>query len=978
MLKSSISISSKRTSLANSKGHMLLEKYKFYIVAIGASAGGLEAMKTLFDSLPSDTGMVFVIIQHLDPTHKSLLTELIARHTKMPVSEITNGVRVQPNSVYVIPANKDLQINNYKLILSDPSLNRGKHRPIDFFMGSLAKKIGSKAIAVILSGTGADGTKGLSEIKLMGGLAIVQDPNTAHFSGMPENVIKSGMADYILSPDKIPNILVSKKEKNVEQKKTQTLPFEISDQQQQQILHIIKRITGQDFSNYKPNTITRRLNKRIVFSKMDTVDAYIQWLQSDDNEVIDLYHDFLIGVTTFFRDAQIFLYFEKEVLPLLVKKCSTKKSIRIWICGCSTGEEAYSYAILFKEFLLKQKLNIKVEIFASDLNKASIAFARKGKYSTEITQSISATRLQSFFEKHGNYYHIKKDIRDMIIFANHNVINDPPFSKIDFISCRNLLIYLDADLQKRIIQKFCYSLNNDAVLILGPSESLGIAGNQFFPLEEKFRIFRKKNTLSNNINSGFDLNYIKHLQESLQTEITPQKMKKLEVSSVIDKNLIQQNVLPSVIIDKFNEIRYFAGNTNLYLETPSGIAKFDILAMIKKGLKPALESAIIKARKKNEAVTTKSLQFLFADDFKTTKIKVKPLFTKEYELGTLLIVFEEVEKKNKVQVNQKDDLNGKEKQKRALLEKELKITSQHLQIAINELEISREDFNCSTEELQSSNEELETSREELQAVNEELITVNSELTGKIESLSESNNDLSNLLKCIEIATLYLNKELLIKRFTPAATKIFNLIATDIDRPIQQLSINLNYPLLFDDVKLVLKTLVEKTIEVNDKNDAWYLMRIIPYRTSENNIEGVLLTLVDISIQKQEQLNLIQTNEHLTLIMENLPVIPFTAVIKPALSISFIGKTAEKLTGFSAGYFTNKFSFWLNRIHPKDKKQVLGSFESVTSKINVNLSFRWKCADDQFNLFVLILKYVAALEGRPAYIIGVWQEAYPIA
>lgn len=948
----------------------------FFIVGIGASAGGLEALKLFLDYTTADSGMAFIIVQHLDPTHKSLLSELLASHTKMKVAEVKDGVEVKPNCVYIIPPNKDLRIFNRKLELYKPNETRATRRTIDSFFHSLAADLKEYAIGVILSGTGTEGTFGLREIKAEGGMTIVQDPATAQFAGMPESAIASKNADYILAPEKIPNQLIDYVTKRKIGTVDLTVPLEI---QLNKIFQIIRNQTGYDFSNYKTNTIVRRIAKRTSLNNINSVEEYIYFLQKNPDEVVKLYKDFLIGVTSFFRDNDVFKVLENKAIPTLLKNCIDKQELRVWVCGCSTGEEAYSLAILFREALRKNLQYIKVMIFASDIDKDAIEFARIGNYSENISSNISPERLSQFFIKNENGFQLKKEIREMVVFAHHNVIKDPPFSKMDLITCRNLLIYINSDLQKKIIPLFHYSLNNDGILMLGTSESIGEYGDLFSVFDDNVKIFKKKNINTRKTNHIYELPTIERISNSIGLVQTPVLQKRLNVSGITEKILLDQYAPPSVIIDKNNDAIYFSGNTGLYLEPPTGSARFNILDMAKKGLKSVLEDAIKRARKTNTEVEEIGIDVMVNNFFKTINLRVKPLFSKDYDLGTYMIVFEPDESSKKL-TEQKNAKDKKRKLNTDELEKELKITREHLQTAIKELETSNEDlqstneeYQSSNEELQSTNEELETSREELQSVNEELITVNSELTNKIDQLSSANNDLNNLLRSIEVATLFLDRDLKIKRFTPAATKIFNIIPSDIDRPLTQLSTNLHYKDLADDIKYALKTLAVKTIEVNATDGTWYNMRIIPYRTSENVIEGVLVTLVDISPQKNVEQKLKKTNEHLNLIMQNLPAIPYTCTAEPDFNIDFVGKSCENVTGFLPEQFIEKIAFFTNRIHPKDKKKMMDSFTQIYKKRSLYLPFRWKCSDGKYKRFINYIRYAAKENGRSSYIVGVWQE-----
>ncbi len=951
----------------------------FFIVGMGASAGGLEAFISFFDQMAPDTGLSFVVVQHLDPDHQSMLSEIIARHTKMTVTEIQDGTRVVPNVVYIIPPNKILKIFHQTLELSPLLKDRTHSKPIDTFFKSLAIDLKSRAIGIVLSGTGSEGAAGLQDIIAEGGLAIVQDPTTAQFSGMPENAIEAKVADYVLSPEAMPKKLLE-----YTTKRSQNIVFitshldTLTENQLKKICLIIRDQTGYDFLHYKSNTVVRRVNKRVTLHQLNSYDAYIDLLEKDPEEVVKLYREFLIGVTSFFRDKEVFNCIENNVIPYLLNKCVEKQEVRIWVCACSTGEEAYSIAILFKEALEKNKQHIKVVIFASDLDENAIEFARNGLYPDSIWADITPERVSRFFLKKEHKYQIKKEIREMVVFAHHNVIKDPPFSKMDLITCRNLLIYLDSELQKKIIPTFHFRLNDDGILILGTSESIGDYGDLFSVFEENQKIFKKNNNIYRKESLFYQLPPIERQAGSNELPQNFTSRKKPDFSNTSDKILLDQYAPPSVIIDKNNDAIYFSGNTGLFLEPPSGVPRFNILDMAKKGLGVYLGNALKKARKNNFETRITGIEILVNDQFHCLDLIVKPLNSKEYELGTLMVIFEPIKKVvskgSKVASNTLPS-------KRAMheVERELKITREHLQTAIHELEISNEDrmtafeeHQLSNEELQSTVEELETSREELQSVNEEMITVNNELTYKIEQLSQANNDLNNLLRSIEVVTLYLDPELKIKRFTGAASKIFNLIPSDIDRPITQLSSNLVYNTLADDVKFALKTLSVKSIEVNTTDGKWYNMRIIPYRTAENIIEGVLVTLVDINEQKTIEKKAEKISTHLNLMADNFPAIPYSCTLKPTLNIDFVGENCEKVTGFLPEQFMGNTDFWFSRVHPGDRKKMLDALHNSSKKGVTKHKFRLHCADGHYKNFVNTFRFTAADSDKPDYILGLWQ------
>ncbi len=974
--KSNLDLPKPRKSIINRK------KEAFVIVGIGASAGGLEALKLFFDNTSPNSGIAFVIVQHLDPTHKSLLTELLSSHTKMKVTEIMDGIIVKPNNVYIIPPNKDLNIFHGTLELIEPKEQRHVRHSIDTFFHSLAKDQKEKAIAIILSGTGSEGTLGLKEIKAAGGITIVQDPKTAEFGGMPQSAIAANAADYILAPEKMPEQLLNYlKIKDLSDLGIGQISVVPLDNQLKKIFLSIRNQTGYDFSSYKTNTIVRRIAKRTALNQINNIDDYISFIQNNPIEIEKLYKDFLIGVTSFFRDTEVFENLYHKTIPELIERCKDKQEIRVWVCGCSTGEEAYSLAILFKEALERNKEYIKVMIFASDIDKDAIEIARSGTYFESALAGVSQNRLSRFFVRKENRFQLKKEIREMVVFAHHNVIKDPPFSKMDMISCRNVMIYMNSELQKKIIPIFIYSLNNDGILLLGTSESNGEYAKYLITVDSKNKIYRKKqNDITRKPKTEYEISYIQNQVNTPAYTITTEGKKKLNVSSITEKILLSQYAPPSVIIDKNNDALYFSGSTGQFLEPAQGEASLNILEMAKKGLKSDLDALIKKARNSKTEVETKGIEVKVDDHFQTINLIIKPVFGKEIDLGALMIIFESANQSKKTLSEDSKLLSSHKKFKVSDLEKELRITREHLQTAINELELSNEDlqttneeFQSSNEELQSTNEELETSREELQSVNEELITVNTELSSKIEQLSQVNDDLSNLLSSIEVATIFLDRELKIKRFTPTATKIFNLIPSDIDRPVTHLSSNIVYKALVDDVKNALKTLAVKSADVQANDGTWYHMRILPYRTTENIIEGVLVTFVDITEQKKTEEKLKKTNEHLNLIMENLPAVPFTSTALPEIIFSFVGKSSEKVTGFLPEQFVNNPTFWMDRIHPGDKKKILSAFSNISKKPSVDLPYRWKCADGKYKHFINFLRFAEVDNDGVPYIVGVWQE-----
>ncbi len=839
----------------------------FLIVGIGASAGGLEAFKTFFSELPDAPGMAFVIVQHLDPTHKSLMVDLLKKYTKIQISEVKDHTEVLKDHVYIIPPNKDMAIFNGILHLLEPSLPRGFRKPIDFFQRSLANDQGVRAVGIILSGTGTEGTMGLKDIKGHGGLTIVQDPENAQYDGMPRSAINAGVQDFILPIKEIPKLLIKYSEnRNL---KPLEKPVEIikTKDQLEKIFILIRNETGCNFGDYKDSTVIRRVEKRMAINQIAKLEDYIKYLQKNTEETIKLFNELLIGVTSFFRDKEPFEILKKEIIPEIIEKKSGGDTIRIWIPGCSTGEEAYSTAIIFDEVISKQNKNIKLQIFASDIDEKAIAIARLGVYPETIVTDVGKDRLHSYFHVEGQSYRIKKEIRDQIVFAEHNLMKDPPFSKLDMISCRNLLIYLNIEAQKKVFSIFHYALINEGVLFLGSSESLGEYADAFEVIDRKNKFFKRKNLPSDKMPQlGFNF------QDQLPTIKTASVpiLKKVQQDNlaIITERLLLSNYAPAcAIIDNKGDAVYFSGNTGKYLQPSPGEASLNIVDMARDGLKTKLRNIILKARKSQKIEVSANIKVKTDGYYQTIKLTSRPLSQSLNDNGYLMIIFEDIDTITENSANYKKEEIENVSEVNALQQeldttKEfLRSTIEQLEVANEELKSSNEELQSSNEELQSTNEELETSKEELQSVNEEIVTVNTELQGKIDELAQSYDDMNNLLASIEIGTIFLDDKLTIKRFTPSMSKIINLIQNDIGRPVEHLSSNLDYDTLVADVKNVLEKLTPFTTSVKSHDGVWYQMQIMPYRTAQNVIEGVVITFVDITKEKilADELNKIKEN-----------------------------------------------------------------------------------------------------------------------
>ncbi len=826
------------------------------IVGIGASAGGLEALEALFSHMPPETHMAFVIIQHLSPKHKSIMADLLLKHTKMKVLVVEDGMRIQPNCVYLNPPDKNVFIMDRKLHLTKPAPTHGINLPIDNFFRNLSEELSEKAICIILSGTATDGTMGIKAVKGKGGMAMVQDPATAKYDGMPNSAIATGLVDFILPVEKIPSELIKYVQHpyidSTSRAETTAQKFKSHFAR---ILALIRSDTGHDFSGYKKTTLHRRIERRMAVHQINRIEDYTSYLHKTPAEVEILFKDLLIGVTSFFRDSKAFEVLKKKMLPELIKNKSPVTPIRIWVAGCATGEEAYSMAILMAEIMAKQKKHIDVQIFASDLDAEALDFARTAVYPASIAADVSAKRLDRFFIKEDTIYKVKKQIREKVVFAAQNLIKDPPFSRLDLVSCRNLLIYMEPDLQKKILPIFHYTLKPNGILFLGTSETVGEFGHLFEPLDSKYKIFKHKDYAVNRVHTYPIMPFYDALQKPPSAD-AKQGPAVADIHSLAERIVIDNYAPPCVLINERYEIFHFMGQTDKYLAAPTGKASFNILKMAREGLQYKLSTALHKAVKQKKTITLKGLKIKYESTSRTVDLEVRPLTEAGASKGFMLVMFndktppEAVQNKNAARGDIVDPYVLSLEQELQTTKEYLQTTNEKLETSNEELKSTNEELQSVNEELQSTNEELETSKEELQSTNEELVTVNAELQKKVEALSHANNDMNNLLTSTEIGTLFLDTTLCIKRFTPTVTQIFNLIQTDIGRPMSDIKSNIVDEHLGERARKVLDTLVREEIEIQDKTGNWYSMRIMPYRTVENVIDGVVVTFLDINHIKE--------------------------------------------------------------------------------------------------------------------------------
>jgi len=831
----------------------------FYIVGMGASAGGLEAFEKFFRNTPGDSGMAFVLVSHLDPTHISILAELVQRCTKMEVIQVQDGMRVQPNSVYVIPPNRDMAILHGTLQLIELKGHSGLRLPIDYFLHSLAEDQGERAICIILSGTGSDGTLGVRAIKSEMGMVMVQDPSSAKYNNMPSSVIETDLMDYVLPPQKMPKQLLRYiKHATLRVIPRITLIKDKIPDTMQKIFILLRAHTGHDFSLYKKNMIFRRIERRMNVHQIDNATNYVHYLQENPDEVERLFKELLIGVTSFFRDPEAFEALRQKVLPQLLKDKPVGYSLRVWVPGCSSGEEVYSTAIILRECMDELERNFSVQIFGTDISDDAIDTARAGIYPASISAAMKPDRLRRFFTKEGNAYRIKRDIREMVMFATQDIIKHPPFTKLDLICCRNLLIYLGTELQKMLIPLFHYILKPDGILLLGTSETIGEFVDLFSVLDKKWKVYKRKETVSFG-QEMLEFPTMPLTGESTEIQVTGglKKTREISILKLVQTILLESYAPPCVIINQKADIIYIHGRTGKYLEPAPGEASLNILEMAREGLRRQLASAIDKAISQEKDVTHEGLPIRNNGGFQIINVTVKPFRAPEAMRGLMMVVFEDVVSPEQAESGKKSRASKKIVDKSVEeLDRELQYTKENLQTTIEELETSNEELKSTNEELQStneelqsSNEELSTSKEELQSLNEELVTVNSELQEKIDDVTEAKNDMNNLMEATEIATIFLDKDMCIKGFTSYADKIINLIQSDVGRPIRHIASNLKYEKLGEDAKEVFKTIIHRQTEVQTKDGHWHLMRIMPYRTIDNVIDGVVITFSDIHEQK---------------------------------------------------------------------------------------------------------------------------------
>jgi len=913
------------------------------VVAIGASAGGLEAFQELFRHMPADTGYAFVLIQHLSPRHETLIPELLSSLTPMPVRQVVEETVIQPNHLYVMAPDATLTIDDCVLYVTRTSRMRGRRAPVDRFFRSLAEDQEDEAVAIVLSGTGTDGALGLKAVKERGGLTLVQPPELAHYDSMPRSALLTGAVDHVVPVEQMPGKLAEHlaRLRAGQGGDPERLREEVSAYLGK-ICAVLRRETGHDFRRYKQSTLVRRVRRRMNEMRSASVYDYVELLSKDPKEVEQLFRDLLIKVTHFFRDPEAFDLLAAKVIPQLFEGKDADGFVRVWVPGCATGEEIYSLAILLREHMVRLAAPPRVQLFATDIDPEALEAARQALYPEAIAGQVSPERLERFFVKHGNMYQVSREIRDICLFSLHNLIADPPFSRLDLVSCRNLLIYLESELQKKVVALFHYALRPGGYLFLGPSEMVAGQPELFRTVDKRHRVFQSRDTVAR---PPFSFPLGERGRLGIRPADEPHRRpapRQQEVARTFETVLLENYAPACVVANEWGDIVYFSPRTGRYLEPPAGAPSVNVVDMARKGLRLDVRTALHKAASSRVAIVHENVAFEADGQTHRVNVVVRPVPELGEDPGLFMVVFQEIVAGSAGAVDEgypeaaagTGAVASEDSTVRRRLEAELRSTRDHLQTTLEELESSNEELVSSNEELlsmneelQSANEELQTSKEELQSVNEELETVNSELKKKVDELDRANSDLQNLFQSTRIATVFVDRELRIKRFTPAAVEVFRLIDGDVGRPVADVAPRFSDGDLLGDIRQVMRTLStrEQQVFVAD-GPAWYLLRILPYRTVEDVIDGVVMTFLDITELKQAE----QEREKLAAIVDSSQ----DGIIGKTLDriVTSWNTGAEKMYGYSASEMIGHPIDLL--VPPERYDELVGVFEQLRRGVKV--------------------------------------------
>ena len=846
-----------------------VEKDDFMITGIGASAGGIRAFQDFFQNVPANSGIAYVVILHMSPDHDSHLAQVLQATTKMRVTQVNEKVKVEPDNIYVVPPNQHLTMSNGHIVVTPNTQIEDRRAPVDIFFRTLAEEHGSKAIAVILSGTGANGSMGLKRVKEKGGATFVQNPREAEFNEMPRNAIATGLVDEVSNVSDIPAKIIAYKNnfgKVVIAEEPEKRP---QDQQQalRDLFNELRLRTGHDFSNYKRATVLRRIERRINVHNLPDLPSYVAYIYEQPEEINSLLKDLLISVTNFFRDTRSFQIIENEIIPLLLRGKTSENQLRIWVAGCATGEEAYSLAIFCAEKTSGMIDAPKIQIFATDIDEQAITEAREGLYSINDLADVSPERLRRFFTKEGDGYRIRREVREMVLFANHNFLKDPPFSHLDLVSCRNVMIYLNSSAQERLAETFHFALNPGGYLFLGTSESVDGATDLYAVYSRENHVFQSRRVTTKAYPIPESLPNFRIDKPAFIPAEHENKVPERISFGDLHQQLLEQYAPPSLVVNEQYDIVHLSERAGRYLQIVGGEPSKNLLKVVRSELRLDLRSALYQAVQRQSAVEARGLKITIDKEPETVNIHVRPVLRAgDTARGFILILFEtSMDDYDHEQVLlASDEPVAKHLEEELMrLKAQLRSSSEQHEVQQEELKASNEELQAMNEELRSTAEELETSKEELESINEELRTVNQELKVKVEETTLAGNNLQNLINSSDVGTIFLDRSLRVAFFTPAIMRIFNLIPADYGRPLSDITHRLGYHELAQDAEAVLDKLTALEREVSTAEGKIFLMRISPYRTSEDRINGVVITFVDITSRKETEEQLRQNMEELT-------------------------------------------------------------------------------------------------------------------